>query len=197
MPLSLKQWCGAAAIAVAFGVVIGKYVNHHMASGFLSLEPEADPGPKAILNYLGPGVPVDVHYKYADGRETIDLVSFGQDFEHEEYLKTAHSFALVNAAGDKFDPPLPLLTDNGQTTWSGKDVSGGVAHEAKASVALSQGSVKSTPVDLKATVATVQLSIDSGSPTPAKRILKFYFVKGRGVIQREFGQGVTRQPDDR
>jgi hypothetical protein len=63
-------------------------------------------------------------------------------------------------------------------------------------VVVSADSVKSKPINLHATLATVSLELDSGGAKKASRTLKFWMVPGRGVVAREFGMGVKRLPAD-
>ena len=160
------------------------------------LAPEASPGAKAILNYNGQLVDVDVVYKLDGSNETINLDRNGETLEHETYVRTAIAFALKEADGDQFDPPLTLISSESAPPWTGQLTSGGVSHPASATVVTTLDSVKAKPVDLPATLSTVTLALDSGGAKKASRTLKFWMVKGRGVAAREFSAGVKRLPAD-
>lgn len=193
-PFSYRQWSGIAVLAVILGCTASRVASRATQGSLDELAPEGSPGTKATLNYNGQLVEVDVVHKLNGADETIDLVSNGEVLEHETYVRTAHQFALKEADSDQFNPPLPLLSVDGPTTWSGQLTSGGVSHAASARVSTSVDTVKSKPIDLSATLATVNLELDSGGAKKATRVLKFWMVKGRGVVAREFGMGVKRLP---
>jgi len=195
-PLSYRQWSGVAILGVILGCTATKVALLPTQASLDELAPEGNPGPKAVLNYNGQRVAVDVVHRLEGGQETIDLVLGGETLEREAYERTAHVFALKQADGDEFDPPLPLLSVNDAGAWSGHLVSGGVSHDASATVVVSVSSVKVKPVDMPATLSTVNLELDSGGPRKATRVLKFWMVRGRGVVSREFSMGVKRLPGD-
>lgn len=147
------------------------------------------------------GDPIDVHVSCAEagGNVTIKLNAHGATFEEERYKKTADSFFLVDAALSVFDPPLLLakvpMHSGDKWTWTGQMSSGGVAHPASAAITTSTERVfppNAGAVD--ALKVVVDLQIDGGGPTPAKRQLSFWFAQNQGLIKRQFGTTSTREP---
>ncbi|MHB8634852.1 MAG: hypothetical protein ACYC96_00095 [Fimbriimonadaceae bacterium] len=195
-PFTYRQWSGVAAMAVILGVAATKMAARVTQASLNELAPEASPGAKAVLNYNGQLVNVDVAYKRVGQDETIDLMLDGETLEHEAYLRTPRAFALQEADGDHFEPPLPLISIDGNVSWVGQLKSGGIGHAATATVTTTASSVKAKPVDMPATLATVTLQLDSGGEKKATRTLKFWMVKGRGVAASEFSMGVKRLPVD-
>jgi hypothetical protein len=195
-PLSYRQWSGVAALAVILGCAASKVSSRTTQANLNQLAPEASPGAKAILNYNGQLVDVDVAHKLENGQERIDLNLNGESLEHETYVRTSGAFALKEADGDVFDPPLTLLNVDSIPPWTGELTSGGVSHAATATVLVSTSSVKFKSIELPATLATVTLELDSGGPKKATRTLKFWMVRGHGVAAREFSMGVKRLPAD-
>ncbi len=168
-----------------------------MQGSVAELAPEVNPGAKAQLDYNHQLVDVSVVHSFVGGVETLQFMGAGGEvLDQEAYVRTPKAFLLKQADGDFFEPPLPLLSDEPVATWSGNLVSGDVKHPASATVKTSPGTVKSQPLDLKGTLVTVGLELDSGGKIKAKRELKFWIVKGRGVVQSEFGMGVKRLPVD-
>ena len=195
-PLSYRQWSGVAVLAVILGCAASKGASGTTQVSLNELAPEASPGAKAVLNYNGQLVDVDLVHKLEGANETIDLDLNGETLEHETYLRTARMFALKEADGDQFEPPLPLISVDSTTPWTGQITSGGVGHAASATVVTTLDSLKAKPVALSATLTTVTLELESGGPKKASRTLKFWMVKGRGVVAREFSAGVKRLPAD-
>lgn len=193
-PFSYRQWSGVAVLAVILGCAASKVASRATQASLNELAPEGSPGPRAILNYNGQMVDVDVVHRFQGTEETIDLMLSGEILEHENYERTPHTFALREADGDRFEPPLPLISIEALGPWSGQLISGGVSHAATANVVITVDSVKANRIDLPATLSTVNLQLDSGGPTKASRTLKFWMVKGLGVAARDFSMGVKRLP---
>ena len=74
------------------------------------LEPFANPGDRASLILFSTEIPVAVDYRY-DGKDlTLRLLAFNEQIEEEKYRLESSKFLLAEAAGERFDPPLPLLS---------------------------------------------------------------------------------------
>ena len=72
---------------------------------------------------------------------------------------------------------------------------GNEPHRASATVSTSTETLRLTTTGSTPSVlVVVDLEIESGGQEPAKRKLRFWFVKDRGVVQRQFGIGSTREP---
>jgi hypothetical protein len=161
------------------------------------LQPQANPGSKANLDYGGSVIPVDLMYSLSGSSESVDSKFQGELFEHEEYATGPTSYSLVATSDEQFAPPIPLLTDGQhQTNWTGTFSSAGVSHPATAVISVSVNSIAIGANKLPSVVSKVDLNIESGGPNAAKRTLTFTFLKGRGVVEREFSAGVKRLPVD-
>ncbi|HLK13212.1 MAG TPA: hypothetical protein VKT78_00270 [Fimbriimonadaceae bacterium] len=191
--MTYRQWSGVAVLAVILGCTASKVASRTSQATLDELSPESSPGTKAVLSYNGQLVDVDLVHKREGSTETIDLMRNGESLEHETYVRTPHSFSLKEADEDQFDPPLPLLSAEAAAPWSGQLTSGGVSHAASATVESSVDTLKGKTVQ-PATLVTVNLELDSGGAKKANRTLKFWLVRGKGVVEREFGMGVKRLP---
>jgi hypothetical protein len=162
------------------------------------LAPFANPGPKASIILLSTELPVDVDYKY-DGKDlTIRLKALNQDLEVEKYRSEASKFLLVQAAGESFDPPLPLLDfpikANQKLEWKGELKMGSIGKDATASTIITQDALNEKGLSGPAIKSSVELSFAGGAPTLSKRMLTFWFVPGKGIQKRMIDKGSTRLP---
>lgn len=156
--------------------------------------------PKAAKLKIGEiDMPVEVQQTVKGSEIQLDLVAHGQVFETEGYVLSDASFDLVDAAGEHYEPKLPLLKfpmKVGDTwTWSGEMTAGQEPHKATATVTSTKDSVLLPGLGTTDTVlVVVDLSIESGGPTPANRKLRFWIANGKGVIKRQFGVASSREP---
>lgn len=160
-------------------------------------KPDATPGEKAKLVLAGTELPVEVKRRM-DGKEVVlELWAHGEIVQQERYLSSPEAFSLVMAGGERYEPALTLLKfpmEIGDAwEWKGKLSAGDIQREATAKITTSSMQVY-VPEPESGVKVTVDMSLDSGAPTPAKRTLTFWFVEGRGVVKREFGSGSTREP---
>lgn len=164
----------------------------------VELMPDALYGEQATLNYGG--TPIDVAMKrVANGPEVRFLLSAHDEvLETEVYQSTTSEFSLVSI-DEKFEPPLPLLkfpmTIGQPWDWSGELVAGGVRHRATAKITPSTEQLFLTKTGGVDTVKiSIQMQIDSKTPSPAKRPLTFWFARGKGIVKREIGTATSREP---
>lgn len=162
------------------------------------LKPDDDPGVKAKMVMSGMVIPVDVKTKTIAPDFAIDLWYEGELFEEEQYRTTPNEFQLVNAAGETYAPPIPLLrypmNVGDAWKWSGQMITGPVGRGAKATIRTQDDKVDmGAPTD--ALRVEVDLSIESGATEPAMRRLTFWFVNGKGLVKRQFGDSTSRLPD--
>ncbi len=153
----------------------------------------------AILTLAGDAIPVAVACTSTSGTVDIKLTAHGAVFEQEQYLQTQDSFDLLNAAGETYDPPIPLarapMHIGDKWNWSGKMKSGDVGHVAKATITTMKERLfpaGAAPAD--AVKVQVDFEVDGGGPTPAKRRLVFWMAQNLGVIKRQFGETSMREP---
>ncbi|AIE86429.1 hypothetical protein [Fimbriimonas ginsengisoli] len=164
------------------------------------LEPDATPPPKAKEVYSGTTVPVSVKATKKGDRFVLDLLVGTDLFDQEEYVSTSDGFFLATAAGETYDPPIPLLrfplaVGSDTYTWSGK-LSGELdPHPARATITSSQDSVTMGLSPDEAIRVNVDIVITpSPGEAPAERQLLFWFVPKKGVVKSQFGTLSTREP---
>ena len=161
-----------------------------------NLQPDADPSPQKI-GYAGTIIPVEVKRENADGNFALKFWYQGAELEKEVYRSKSNEFDLVNAAGEDYSPPLPLLMfpmhAGDSWKWSGQMLIGPTGRNATAIISTREDKIDTGTMS-DALVVEVDLSIDNGAPTPATRQLMFWFVKGLGVVKRDFGASTSRMP---
>lgn len=167
-----------------------------LAKSIDDLKPDAIPGKVALLK-IGP-VKNEVELKTdrTEDRFVIDLVAHGEAFETETYQVGKDAFYLVEAAADTFDPPVPLLQfplyANTDRVYQGK-LKSGKTHKVVGKIRTTLDKIY-LPTQTEAVRVDLDLQMDSGGPNPAERKLSFWFVKDRGLVKREFGSGLSREP---
>jgi len=139
---------------------------------------------------------VEIRSERVDDRLRIDLVTNGEVLETEEYLVTTNSMLLAKASYDEYKPALPLLkfplTLGKMSEWKGELVAG-VPRQASAVITAELDKVF-MPAPQEAVRVDVILKLDTGGSAFAERKLAFWFVKDKGLVKREFGEGLTREP---
>lgn len=204
-PRLALQLTGFALVAILLTGCLGhgdKDVVTKGSGAYISsqkdLQPDANPGSKAKMIMSGMVIPVDLKTKASAQDFDIDLWYQGELFEEEQYRSTADQFQLVNAAGETYAPPIPLLqypmNVGDAWKWSGQMITGPVGRGAKATIRTQDDKVDmGAPTD--ALRVEVDLSIESGASEPAMRRLTFWFVNGKGLVKRQFGDSTSRLPD--
>lgn len=186
----LSSTCGKPS-----GPVMHKGTGITIASS-ADLGPDADPGPEKIV-YAGTVIPVETKRSTTNGDYTMDFWYQGVSLETEKYRSMPTEFDLVNAAGEDYSPPLPLLyfpmNAGDSWKWSGQMVTAPTSHNATAVISTREDEINVGTM-AHALVVEVDLSIDNGTSSPAPRQLTFWFVKGKGVVKRDFGASTSRIP---
>ncbi len=164
----------------------------------VELLPDALYSPKAVLNYGGTPVAVEMKREVEDSTVKFMLLAHDQVVETETYMSSVGEFALVSI-DEEFVPPLPLLkfpmTIGEGWTWKGELVVGGRRHAAEAEIKPSTEQLYLTKAGgLNTVKVEVHLQIDTKTATPAKRPITYWFVKGKGIVQREIGKATSRAP---
>jgi hypothetical protein len=143
-------------------------------------------------------VPVKVFYERAGTDLVVSLRAYEENFEQETYRLDGTTFQLINAAGETYEPPIQLLkfplTLGDNWKWTGKMISGGEPRPAQADVSTSKDRLLLASGAVDSVLVQVQLKFESGGPTVAERRLSFWFVPGKGMAQRAFGDGSKREP---
>lgn len=168
-----------------------------------SVRPDALPGPAAELLLAGTPVEVKVRHERSAGDELIvRLESHGEAVERERYRSDRRGFALREAGGEAYDPPLPLLRfpmeAPDEWTWKGRiGAEGAPRRSADAQVAARPETANVPGGPYPAVRVDVDLRIDGdGGPDVARR-LTWWIAPGAGIVRREFGTGSSRtvRPD--
>lgn len=163
-----------------------------------ALKPEAQPYDRGALILAGTRIAVDMNAR-ADGEwVTFELRAHDEVLEEERYRSSSAGFFLVGAAGERCEPPIPLLrypmTVGDTWTWTGRLVSGGIEREGKGAITTGNDRLNLPGDYFEAVRVRVELEFAGGGPEPARRELVFWFREGRGIYRREFGAGSTREP---
>ncbi len=129
----------------------------------------------------------------------FSFLSHGQMIEDEVYRQTDEGFFLVRAAGESYEPPImlaPRIIQNSKPlTWTGKAVFDPIEHSAIAKVTRASDSINLPSHNYEALKINVELSYTNlEQADTAVRNLSFWFVKDKGLFQRQFGSSSTRQP---
>ncbi len=168
-------------------------------ASLVELAPDAKIPTKANLKIGNIDMPVEVLQVNTSTQMKLTLQAHGQDFENEIYRISPQSFELEDAAGERYVEPLPLLKFpmkvGDSWKWVGTMTAGDEPHKATASVVTASENLMLPMSGSTATVLVdVDLTIESGGPSPATRKLRFWFVKDKGLVKRQFGIGSSREP---
>lgn len=161
---------------------------------FDQLRPADTPPEKALLTLEGTKVPVTVKSQKKGHDFTIELYFSGELFDSERYVVTSDTFSLAEGAGEKYEPPIPLINfpfhlQQPPTKWSGTFSSMQDPHPAQATITMEMGEVPTGNTTIQAYQVEVALTLGSG----ANRKLVFWFAPGKGLVKRDFGAS-QREP---
>ena len=163
-----------------------------------NLMPDAPPPKLGNLVLAGTLVPVDVKATKEGKFLLIECLSRDTVVERERYSFSDKVFAIVSGPSDVFEPPIALIQYpmeiGGEMSWAGKVRTGTNSNPAKAVVKSSQVPVNENFGSFQALRITVDLKIDTGSPTQSEARLQFWFKPGEGLLMREFGAVSKREP---
>lgn len=171
-------------------------LNHLFTAS--DVKASAKPFDNAVLILAGSEVPCKVVREENGEQVKLRFVAYDQTIEEEIYEATDSGFRLVEAAGEKYAPAIPLLkfpmNIGDASDWAGQTYFGEVARPAKAKIetAKKKENLPGGPYDT--IYISVTLQIESGGPEPAVRQLEFWIEPTHGVIKRQFGASSTRVP---
>ena len=196
------RWVGAAVLLVAAAAMACSSRSGgtgERIAAIADLNPGAKIPPKANLKIGEIDMTVEIK-QTTDGQQVkFEISAHGQVFESETYSVGETTFDLLDVAGEHYEPKMPLLKFpmrvGDQWQWSGTMTAGEKPHKAQATVTSTDDSVLLPGSGSTDTIlVVVDLSIESGGPTPATRKLRFWFAKDKGLIKRQFGIGSSREP---
>jgi hypothetical protein len=197
-----------AAVSLAIVCVGGCGCNGSKSgggTGFLvvddaSLKPDNLTLKEVSLELAGSKYKAEVKQTREGNQIQIDLQAFGEVIESERYESTEQMFSVVNAGGERYDPPISLIKYGmrvGDTwNWKGEIRTGPAGHEATAVITTSSEDLTVNGGTVHDVIKVeVALAIDSGRPSnPSTRKLKFWIGPKMGVVKREFGDYSKREP---
>ena len=173
----------------AGGPPIGRYED---------FRPATSPPTNAQLTMAGVSIPVIIRVNSTGTQVRVVSLQDGKQVDQEIYDDNGSTFALAHAAGENFQPPLPLLNFpmhiGDSWDWSGTTTLENSTHPAKAAVrtSVSRTVIKGSPENAVEVDVDLQMGLDT--PTVMRRQLKFWFVKGQGIVRRSFGEESVREP---
>lgn len=160
-------------------------------------EPAASPPERAHLTLAGVAIPVQVKTTLTGSKLEITSLQDSRPVDREVYISEVDGFHLVHAAGENFDPPLPLLKFpmrvGAKWAWRGTTTAEGAAQAARASVRTAIGRIPVAGHLENAVEVNVDLEMGTDTANPMSRQLQLWFVKGHGVVKRSFGEESVRE----
>lgn len=122
----------------------------------------------------------------------------GSVLDTERYVVRGGRFFLSEIAGTKFEPSMALLPSPVRVPstleWQGTLTSGSGKESATAVVNLERESLNLPGGPYDTVKADVQLTTMPPEGTGVHRKMAFWFVNGRGIVQRQVGDISTRGP---
>ena len=188
-------WAAATALFGVFGCQSGGKKGLGPEHRLTDVRPDASPGEMATLSVVGSANPVDVVDTRTGDTLVLSLRVSDVEIEREVYSFAGGAFSLVEAMGMVYEPPIPLLTAvsriGDERKWQGKlRWASERTASSTATIALSEDRLDNS--DQAAILVTVELGVESGAKSAAKREMKFWFVPGKGLLQRDFASGTKR-----
>lgn len=192
-----------AILFASGGCTSSKSNSAKLAATRDAFAPDALPYERGVLQIGTHALPFALERERQKDRVEFRLLIGGRPAEYEQYQLTSDSFLLEGFGirkqdGEAFDPPLPLLKFPIQAgvegAWGGKiiDVPAKLAHSAKAKVRTGSESLDLPEGRVETLKVLVNLEIESGAKKPALRSLTFWFVPGKGIVERDF-QAISRR----
>lgn len=178
------------------------HIEPEPSAKFLSpkdLGADTPPPPAALLQLAG-GEPLEVTVKAnREGSKLhLELIAHREVIETETYSTTPTSFNLVEAAGETYEPVLPLMKFpmnlGDQWSWKGQIVLDSASIPAEAMITAANAPLGLEGYPLEAVQVSVTLEIGDPRARAAKRTLNFWVAPGYGVLKREFGLSSSRYP---
>lgn len=161
--------------------------------------------PDAELILAGTALDVAIRPSRSGDRFTVSLLSHDRALERERYTSTKTGFAVLEAAGETYDPPVTLLRFPMEVPsdwdWSGVVRSGVDDQPASATVqtrteTLNEpgGPYRTVRIDVGLHLGAVVKTGTTGATAPVTRTLTWWIAPGQGIIRREFGTVSSRGP---
>jgi hypothetical protein len=145
----------------------------------------------------GVAIPVQVKTTVSGGKVDIASLQESRLVDREVYVSEVDGFHLLHAAGENFDPPLPLLKFpmriGAKWAWRGTTTAGGASQSARATVKTGIGRIPVAGHLENAVEVNVDLEMGTDTANPMSRQLQLWFVKGHGVVKRSFGEESVRE----
>jgi hypothetical protein len=161
------------------------------------LNPALPPAELALLVTAGTEREVRVATRRDGESVSIEMFLHDELYDDEQYISRQGSFSLKSAAGEIYDPPMPLLkfpmNVGEKWEWSGVAIVGPERTEANAEIETSETRTYVCGVPVDAIRSLVRLTLPTANG-PIQRQMTFFFSPDRGVFRREYGQHSVREP---
>jgi len=190
------------AALLAHGCQHANRSNGPPINAYRDIKPDSLTQKRCSLELAGSKYQAEIRQTKQGDQVQIDLMALGQVIESERYESNDTTFSVVDAGGERYDPPIPLLkypmNVGDEWDWSGNIVTGPEPHKTKAKIATTNEDMTINGGTVHNVVRVeVLLSIESGRPSePSTRKLKFWIAPDMGVVKRSFGDYSTRGPLD-
>lgn len=159
-----------------------------------ALTPDAALSGPAVLTVAKLQLPVDLSM-VAEGKALrIEFKSGDVIVESERFTVDDTGFFLLQSMGESFDPPLPLLSNERHSKWSGRISSADTVGQLEEVARPASAAIKVVQ-EGKSARSEVVLQVEDGSPKPVARKIEFRFEQGSGLVGRisEYGSGWARK----
>ena len=162
------------------------------------LKPETLPYEEGYLVLAGTQIPMGIEEVRENGKLTFKIKTNGALIEDETYEFDETGFRFVAGPGVAFSPAIPLIrypVKSGETwKWAGTMAQSDVSYQATADITAKNETLNIPAGQFETLYVEVNMRLEVGTPEPAIRLLKFWFVPNQGVFRREFGASSTREP---
>ncbi len=159
-------------------------------------KPDALPYTDAQIIIYGTNIDARLEADRSEGTLELAILTDDQVVERENYKFSEGSFKFAGTMDDTYDPPVPLVKfpmEVGDTwSWGGTIKSAGIEREATAKIASSNEVLNISGGPYETVLVTVNIWIDADQEEKAERSMKFWFVPGKGIIQRDYEHSMTR-----
>ncbi len=162
------------------------------------LKPETLPYEEGFLVLAGTQIPVVIEEVREPKKLTLKIKTNGALIEDEVYEFDETGFRFLAGPGVAFSPAIPLIrypVKSGETwKWAGTMNQSDSSYKATADITAKNETLNIPAGKFETLYVEVNMRLEVGTPEPAIRLLKFWFVPNQGVLRREFGASSTREP---
>jgi hypothetical protein len=146
--------------------------------------------PSSVNSYLVDGtiIEADIAPESKGLDQKILITSHGKVLDQEVYRITAKRFLLVEAAGEQFTEPIPLLefplSIGDSYQWRGQLTTASGSVPAQATILTENVTLSRKDKSNQAVMVTVKLKLENEQ---SEKRMALWFVPSEGLVKREFG----------